>query len=164
VSVFGAMEATGTIEPVVVFTTLSFFNTLRVPFSKLPKSLFDVLEALAAMERVQDLLLEPELHPELDRGPLDRHKESTKGIIFSNAAFSYGTAAQLVLTNINLSVPAGSLMMVTGPVASGKSNLLKSMLGDLTLRGGSCSESHSRAYVPQVPWTELGTVRQNITF
>jgi ATP-binding cassette, subfamily C (CFTR/MRP), member 1 len=165
-AVFGTREALGTIEPVLVFTTLSFFNTLRVPFSKLPKSLRDVLDALAALERVQDLLLEPELHPELEheKGAFDSHKESQKGIVFSSASFSYGATAQTVLTNINLNVPAGSLMMVAGPVASGKSNLLKSILGDLTLRGGSCTESHSRAYVPQVPWTALGTVRQNITF
>jgi ABC-type bacteriocin/lantibiotic exporter with double-glycine peptidase domain len=152
-AVFGTREALGTIEPVLVFTTLSFFNTLRVPFSKLPKSLRDVLDALAAMERVQDLLLEPELHPELEheKDAFDSHKESEKGIVFSSASFSYGATAQMVLTNINLNVPAGSLMMVAGPVASGKSNLLKSILGDLTLRGGSCSESHSRAYVPQMP-------------
>ena len=163
-AMFGTREALGTIEPVLIFTTLSFFNTLRVPFSKLPKSLRDVLDALAAMERVQDLLLEPELHPELEheKDDFDSRKESQRGIVFSNASFSYGATAETVLTNINLNVPAGSLM--AGPVASGKSNLLKSILGDLTLRGGSCSESHSRAYVPQVPWTALGTVRQNITF
>jgi ATP-binding cassette, subfamily C (CFTR/MRP), member 1 len=164
-AVFGTQEAVGSIEPVLVFTTLSFFNTLRVPFSKLPKSLRDVLDALAAMERVQDLLLEPELHPELEHEKaFDSRQEASKGIIFSKASFSYGATAQVVLTDINLNVPAGSLMMVAGPVASGKSNLLKSILGDLTLRGGSSSESHSRAYVPQVPWTALGTVRQNITF
>jgi hypothetical protein len=48
-------EHVGTTEPVLVFTTLSFFNTLRVLFSKLPKSLRDVLDALAEMERDQDL-------------------------------------------------------------------------------------------------------------
>jgi ATP-binding cassette, subfamily C (CFTR/MRP), member 1 len=37
-------------------------------------------------------------------------------------------------------------------------------LGDLTLRGGLANENHSRAYVPQVPWTALGTVRDNILF
>ena len=54
--------------------------------------------------------------------------------------------------------------MVAGPVAGGKSNLLKAILGDLTVREGTNTESHSRAYVPQVPWTALGTVRDNILF
>jgi ABC-type multidrug transport system fused ATPase/permease subunit len=150
---------------VVVFTTLSFFNTLRVPFSKLPKSLRDVLDALACMERVQEFLLEPDLHPELvskeKKLAVDEHNV---GITFRKASFSYGESGSLVLQDINLDVPAGSLMMVAGPVASGKTNLLRSILGDLTVRGGSATEPHSRAYVPQVPWTALGTVRENILF
>jgi ABC-type multidrug transport system fused ATPase/permease subunit len=153
-AVFGTKEAVGTIDPVVVFTTLSFFNTLRVPFSKLPKSLRDVLDALACAQRIQDFLLEPDLHPELvNEEKLGQQDEHEKGINFHGASFSYGETGSLVLSNINLNVKAGSLMMVAGPVASGKSNLLKSILGDLTVRGGSATESHSRAYVPQVPWT-----------
>ena len=162
--VFGTQEATGEIESVLVFTTLSFFNTLRVPFSKLPKSLRDVLDAFSCMERIQDLLLEPELHPELTKKGDNEEDESHLGIVFRNASFSYGEGAKIVLSNINLNVPHGSLMMVAGPVASGKSNLLKSILGDLTSREGTCTESHSRAYVPQVPWTALGTVKENILF
>jgi ATP-binding cassette subfamily C (CFTR/MRP) protein 1 len=165
--VFGTQEATGKIDSVVVFTTLSFFNTLRVPFSKLPKSLRDVLDAFSCFDRIQDFLLEPELHPELSKKPTDKHldeDESRLGIVFRNASFSYGQGAKIVLSNINLSIPPGSLVMVAGPVAGGKSNLLKSILGDLTVREGTNTESHSRAYVPQVPWTALGTVRDNILF
>jgi ATP-binding cassette, subfamily C (CFTR/MRP), member 1 len=162
--VFGTQEATGEIESVLVFTTLSFFNTLRVPFSKLPKSLRDVLDAFSCMDRIQGLLLEPELHPELSKKGNNEEDESHLGIIFRNASFSYGEGAKIVLSNINLNIPHGSLMMVAGSVASGKSNLLKSILGDLTSREGTCTESHSRAYVPQVPWTALGTVRENILF
>ena len=162
--IFGTQEATGAIESVVVFTTLSFFNTLRVPFSKLPKSLRDVMDAFICMDRIQHFLLEPELHSELATKNNKEEDESHLGIVFRIASFSYGHHAKIVLSNINLNIPHGSLMMVAGPVASGKSNLLKSILGDLTLREGTCSESHSRAYVPQIPWTALGTVRDNILF
>lgn len=163
-AVFGTQELMGSIEPVLVFTTLSFFNTLRVPFSKLPKSLRDVLDAFSAMERIQEFLLEPELHPELAKKSEKEEDEHGLGIVFRKAAFSYGPHGTLVLSDINLNVPQGSLMMVAGTVAGGKSNLLKSILGDLTLREGTCTESHSRAYVPQSPWTALGTVRDNIVF
>lgn len=161
--IFGTQEAVGSIESVTVFTTLSFFNTLRVPFSKLPKSLRDVMDALISMDRIEHFLLEPELHPELATKNKNAD-ESHLGIKFRNASFSYGPHGKIVLSDINLNIPHGSLMMVAGPVASGKSNLLKSILGDLTIREGSCSESHSRAYVPQMPWTALGTVRDNILF
>ena len=158
--IFGTKEATSSIEPVVVFTTLSFFNTLRVPFSKLPKSLRDVLDAYSCLERIQHFLLEPDLDMVVDDMAYNKeevHPSSDDGIVFKNASLSYGHFhdAKIVLTNINLNIPQGSLMMVAGPVASGKSNLLKSILGDLTVREGTCYVSHSKAYVPQNPWTAV---------
>lgn len=164
--VFGTQEATGKIDSVVVFTTLSFFNTLRVPFSKLPKSLRDVLDAFSSMDRIREFMLEPDLHPELSEKVSDHDEEEDKhlGIVFHKASFSYGQGAKIILSDINLNIRPGSLVMVAGPVAGGKSNLLKSILGDLTVREGKSSETHSRAYVPQVPWTALGTVRDNIVF
>jgi ABC-type multidrug transport system fused ATPase/permease subunit len=161
--IFGTQEATGKIESVVIFTTLSFFNTLRVPFSKLPKSLRDVLDAFYSMERIQDFLLEPDLAMEGKRKEVESVSAS-QGIVFRNVSLSYGHDAKILMSNLNLNIPHGSLMMVAGPVASGKSNLLKSILGDLTVRAGSCLTSSSKAYVPQTPWTALGTVRDNIVF
>jgi ABC-type multidrug transport system fused ATPase/permease subunit len=158
--IFGTQEATGSIEPVEIFTVLSFFNTLRVPFSKLPKSLRDVLDAYSCLERIQHFLLEPDLDMVVDDMAYNKeevHSSSGDGIVFQNASLSYGHfhGAKMVLTNINLNIPQGSLMMVAGSVASGKSNLLKAILGDLTVRGGTCSVSHSKAYVPQTPWTAV---------
>jgi ATP-binding cassette, subfamily C (CFTR/MRP), member 1 len=160
--VFGTQEATGKIESVVVFTALSFFNTLRVPFSKLPKSLRDVLDGISCLERIQAFLLEPDL-PSKDASE-EKLAGRVQGIRMEKASLSYGLDAKLVLSNISLNIPQGSLVMVAGPVASGKSNLLKSMLGELTLRSGACSVPASKAYVPQTPWTALGTVRDNIVF
>jgi ABC-type multidrug transport system fused ATPase/permease subunit len=160
--VFGAQEATGTIESVVVFTALSFFNTLRVPFSKLPKSLRDVLDGVSCLERIQAFLLEPELDSEDPKNL--KLVGKVHGITFDKVSLSYGIDAKMVLTNINLNIPQGYLMMVAGPVASGKSNLLKSLLGELTVRSGTCSVPFHKAYVPQTPWTALGTVRDNIVF
>jgi ATP-binding cassette, subfamily C (CFTR/MRP), member 1 len=147
--IFGTQEATGKIETVLVFTTLSFFNTSRVPFSKLPKSLRDVLDAMSCFERIQAFLLEPELGTADDARDFGPSKH--QGIIFENVSLSYGRDAKMVLSNVNLNVAGGSLMMVAGPVAGGKSNLLKSILGDLTVRSGTCIVSPSKAYVPQTP-------------
>jgi ABC-type multidrug transport system fused ATPase/permease subunit len=160
--VFGAQEATGEIEPVIIFTALSFFNTLRVPFSKLPKSLRDVLDGISCLERIQAFLLEPDLATN-DAAEI-KLMGKVEGITFDNVSLSYGINAKLVLTNVNLNLPQGSLTMVAGPVASGKSNLLKSLLGELTIRNGTCAVPSTKAYVPQTPWTALGTVRDNIVF
>jgi ABC-type multidrug transport system fused ATPase/permease subunit len=161
VVIFGTKEAMGDIESVVVFTAMSFFNTLRVPFSKLPKSLRDVLDALSSMERIQAFLLEPEL------SVAERKSDASydyQGITFRNACMSYGMNGAILLNDVNMTIPQGSLVMVAGPVASGKSNLLKAILGDMTIRSGQCLSPASKAYVPQTPWTALGTVRDNIVF
>jgi ATP-binding cassette subfamily C (CFTR/MRP) protein 1 len=157
--IFGTQEATGSIDATVIFTALSFFNTLRVPFSKLPKSLRDVLDAMSAMVRVQEFLLEPDL-PVADKV----QASVDYAIDFIEVSLSYGTDHKIVLSDVNLKIPNGSLMMVAGPVASGKSNLLKSILGDLTIVEGTCAVCPSKAYAPQTPWTALGTVRDNIVF
>ena len=160
VVIFGTQEALGEIESVTVFTAMSFFNTLRVPFSKLPKSLRDVLDALTSMERIQAFLLEPDLAVTKEKSAPSNHQ----GLSLRNASFAYGTAGKILLDNINLEVPQGALMMVAGPVASGKSNLLKAMLGNMTTMRGECLTNASKAYAPQTPWTALGTVRDNIVF
>ena len=93
-----------------------------------------------------------------------RDLPANAGVHITAANFSYGADAQALLQDINLALPAGSLLMVAGPVASGKTNLLRAVLGQMTLKSGGRSVEGSLAYVPQVPWTALGTVRDNILF
>lgn len=166
--VFGVQGTTGTIQSAMVFTVISFFNTLRLSLSKIPKSFQDVLDGAACLERIQTFLLEPELHPDLltaAKDPVETVQPSChKGIVLRNCSLSYGNGAKIILDSINLNIPQRSLLMVTGPVASGKSNLLKAILGDLTVCEGTCLVSSSKAYVPQTPWTARGTVRDNIVF
>ena len=68
------------------------------------------------------------------------------------------------LTDISLNITGGQLVVVTGPVGSGKSSLLMAILGELPLSAGQISSSANVAYVSQIPWVFSGTVRENITF
>ena len=74
------------------------------------------------------------------------------GITFAAASFAYGARAPALLHDINLSLPRGSLAMVAGPVASGKTNLLRAVLGQATCQSGSRDVGGALAYVPQVQW------------
>lgn len=69
-----------------------------------------------------------------------------------------------VLTNLNLSIPSNQLIMIHGPVGSGKTALLRLLLSELQLKSGSVSTCFSQtAYCPQIPWITYGTIESNIT-
>ncbi|XP_070559514.1 ATP-binding cassette sub-family C member 9-like isoform X2 [Ptychodera flava] len=75
--------------------------------------------------------------------------------------------SSLALTDINVQVPVGSLVMVIGLVGSGKSSLLSSMLGEMTTINGSVefnSKKNHVSYVPQKAWLQNATLRDNILF
>ncbi|EFA77179.1 ABC transporter C family protein [Heterostelium album PN500] len=71
---------------------------------------------------------------------------------------------KFLLKDINLEVNNGELAVVIGPVGSGKSSLLSSLLGDLKLISGGCALQGNIAYVSQLPWIMNGTLRDNILF
>ncbi|KAI9217375.1 hypothetical protein BC828DRAFT_391293, partial [Blastocladiella britannica] len=71
-------------------------------------------------------------------------------------------AVPFELTDINVQVPRGSLVAITGRVGTGKTMLLHGILGELLKPTGSVTVNGSIAYVPQQPWIVNGTMRDNI--
>jgi ATP-binding cassette, subfamily C (CFTR/MRP), member 1 len=79
-----------------------------------------------------------------------------------NATFVLGTSTE-VLQNISLQVPSASLTMIVGRVGSGKSSLLKAILGEIQATSGRVQVStHSMAYCDQIPWLKNISVRDNV--
>ncbi|KAG0378058.1 hypothetical protein BGX24_004851 [Mortierella sp. AD032] len=68
------------------------------------------------------------------------------------------------LTNINLTVPKGSLTAVVGRVGQGKSSLISALIGEMYKRQGRVIVSGTVAYVSQVAWILNGSLRDNILF
>ncbi|KAL6167369.1 hypothetical protein ACJQWK_06803 [Exserohilum turcicum] len=67
------------------------------------------------------------------------------------------------LQQIDMSVPRGKITMVVGPVGCGKSTLVKAVLGELPVMGGSIHISSLRiAFCDQTPWHVNGTVQESI--
>jgi ABC-type hemin transport system ATPase subunit len=52
-----------------------------------------------------------------------------------------------MLNEVSLHIQPGELIMVTGPVASGKSSFLLSILGELNVHEGSANCNGTIAYV-----------------
>ncbi|KAM0216210.1 hypothetical protein ACHAQI_002626 [Fusarium lateritium] len=85
-------------------------------------------------------------------------------ILIADGNFNWGEKA--VLENINTSFPGhknGSLTMLVGPVGSGKSSLLKAILGETTSSNGHVSLNSSEvAFCDQTPWVMNATIRANV--
>jgi ATP-binding cassette subfamily B multidrug efflux pump len=89
--------------------------------------------------------------------------------------FRYPGAAAPALTKLNLDIPPGALIAVTGPVGAGKSALAQVLLGLLPresgeiILGGRALEAFAAAeraarvsYLPQEPTLFSGSVRENM--
>lgn len=70
-----------------------------------------------------------------------------------------------VIRNINLTIGRGKLVFIVGPVGSGKTSLLHTLMRECFVHQGSVETDGSDiAYCCQQPWIQEDSIRQNITF
>jgi ATP-binding cassette subfamily B protein len=109
--------------------------------------------------------------------PVRRDRLGPAALSVRNATFHYPGSATPALRGLNVEVPAGSLVAVTGPVGSGKSALARALLGVYPLSSGairvdgrpfaelSSVERRGRVgYLPQNVRLFSGTLARNIAF
>lgn len=77
---------------------------------------------------------------------------------------SQQTHAPFELPSVDLSIPPGSLVMVVGPVGSGKTSLLNALQGQLRCSAGTTIIRGSVGMAQQQAWLWNATVRDNILF
>ncbi|QPC79478.1 hypothetical protein HYE68_010230 [Fusarium pseudograminearum] len=168
-------------------TALSILGVMMDPLSQLLGSIPGSFSVFGCFTRMEDFLT---LEERVDRRQIQgRYKESTREnprplqetfqstamkeiqvgadgsrILIADGNFNWGEKA--VLQDINTSFPShkdGSLTMLVGPVGSGKSSLLKAILGETTSSNGSVSLNVSEvAFCDQTPWVMNATIRANI--
>ncbi|CAH8502356.1 unnamed protein product [Heterobilharzia americana] len=148
-STFATYVAMGNeLKASVVFPSLALFSMLIGPMNAFPWVINGVMEATISMQRVSKLFHLPRgpFSSELTNTPLsDNGTPTDVPIVCSfaekstismpvnilNESFFYTNPDNLVLKNISLQVQWGELIGVVGPVGSGKSSLLLSILGEL---------------------------------
>ena len=85
-------------------------------------------------------------------------------VLIERANFAWTKSCSPVLKNISLEIKKNQLVAVVGRVGSGKTSLLSALLGELEKLDGNVCVNGSIAYVPQQPWVQNKTLRDNITF
>lgn len=174
------------------FTALAIFNLLRNPLEALPDMIVQILSALVSVRRIDAYLREPETmkYEQLLPSEDDEERSDSDPVVgFQDATFVFKTedkdteetTSSFALKDLNLSFPEGKLSIIAGPVGSGKTCLLLSLLGETHRVGGrtfmpcpiaralepidlDTGLSNTVAYVSQTAWLLGTTVRENILF
>jgi len=169
------------------FTSLSLLNVLMGPVMELTSAWTNLASALACLDRIQAFLLKEKrkdyrtLLPRSDAGSfttrssalrpddasekLDKpEKEKSDPVVrVRGGVFGWKEDAP-ILKDVDIDIMPGELTIVIGPVASGKSTLLKALLGEARMFGGSLEFTipEEIAYCDQDAWLLNRTVKENI--
>ncbi|WKX94652.1 hypothetical protein Q1695_011711 [Nippostrongylus brasiliensis] len=160
---FVLSSPTHLLTPQVAFVSLTLFNQLRSPMTMIAFLISQTVQAVVSNKRLKEYFVADELDPTVV------NKES--GTDESTIEFSGFTASwdgveteNNTLQDINLGAEQGSFVAVVGQVGSGKSSLLNALLGEMGKLRGRIGLHGKVAYVPQVPWIQNMTLRDNILF
>lgn len=171
----------GQLTASIAFTSIAIFGSLEVALAALPHLISSALEAKISVDRIERFLQSPD-KTDISSGLFEQ-------VIFEGTAISWPTSDSsndigFTLTHLDFSFPPQALTVITGRTGSGKSLLLAAVLGEAELlwgkleipseecRAWQCAAPGSGdwildtavAYVPQNPWTENGSIRNNICF
>lgn len=181
-------------QPIVastIFTAISLFNQLRFPLFFYPMLIDALANGRTATMRIANFLAAEEITPYVEKRPAVSNGGS---IEMRNGNFLWSVVqgkdqatqdeAVPALANVNVAVQPGEIVAVIGTVGSGKSALIKGLLGELspvpsTLMQANLHEDASHAgapvnpsvvthgniaYCSQEAWLPKGTIREAIVF
>jgi ABC-type transport system involved in cytochrome bd biosynthesis fused ATPase/permease subunit len=148
-------------EPLTVekaFVSITLFNIIRFPLTSMPTTITQMTELWVSAGRIIGFLQAEDYAPR-------QGVAAAGGIAATIRSGSFGwTHQKPVLQDIDMMVRESQLVAVCGKVATGKSSLVAALLGDINCTSGEVRLSGSVAYVPQEPWIQHATIRDNILF
>ncbi len=112
-----------------------------------------VMQAKVSIDRINKFLNSEDL--DANAVTRDPHENAIR---ISDGSFSW-IDDTLVLKNVNLVVNRGSSAAIVGPVGSGKSSLISSILGETKKLTGSLNIDGSLAFVAQQAWIQNATLK-----
>jgi ATP-binding cassette subfamily C (CFTR/MRP) protein 1 len=165
------------------FTSLSLINILVMPVMNLTTAWTQLASGLACLDRIQDFLLQEKreeyriLLPrsgnrsfgngqstdQADYTSEKREDSNVPLIKVRDGDFGWGKETPIV-KDLNMDIMAGQLTVIVGPVACGKSTLLKALLGEVRMLSGSVEFTvpEEIAYCDQDAWLLNLSIRENI--
>ncbi|XP_017337542.1 multidrug resistance-associated protein 4 isoform X1 [Ictalurus punctatus] len=147
-----------------VFMAVSLYTAVRLTVTLFfPAAIEKVSEASISIRRIKKFLLLDELVKHNVTIPQDENKEVS--VVVQDLICYWEKSLDVpTLQNISFSLKMGQLLTVIGPVGSGKSSLLSTILGELPQDKGVVKVTGNLTYASQQPWMYPGTIRSNILF
>ena len=171
------------LTPQNVFTTIALFGVLNSTATNLfIKTSVFLSYSISSMEKISRFLLESEVDALVndENCPVEvsvsmpqgsgvseenRKKETFPRVTLHEISTCLVKDDQsFQLRNISFKLSGDQFIGITGPVGSGKSCILHSIISDLGIDQGTIETEGKLVIVPQVPWVFSGTIRDNILF
>ncbi|KAK3682042.1 P-loop containing nucleoside triphosphate hydrolase protein [Podospora appendiculata] len=166
------------------FTSYSLINIIFGPIMNLTSAWTNVMSASACLDRMQAFLLKEKRQDyRTIASPVGKNPSATgepaatsdnsseKGEIAEEpcikvreGSFAWKPDAPPIVKDVDINIMPGELTLIVGPVASGKSTLLKALLGEAYMLSGSVEITIPAeiAYCDQEAWLLNQTVKQNV--
>lgn len=162
-----AVKKGSTLDTTRLFTSLSLLILLTQPLFTLFDGISRFASALGCFDRIQNYLLKGRWHDErvlVSDGAVSNDGEdpdatsNTDALCIVDASFAWSTSHEFLLSGISCRLQKAQMLFIVGPVASGKSTLLRALLGELPIASGNVDIfDKSIAYCDQTPWISVGT-------
>ncbi|VAH82613.1 unnamed protein product [Triticum turgidum subsp. durum] len=156
-----------------VLSALATFRILQDPIYNLPELVSMVTQTKVSLDRIEEFIKEDHQGKPSCHGNINGMKDLAMAgeIIIEPGEYSWEADTSSKKTKVTLkinskvSIRKGLKVAVCGPVGSGKSSLLYSIMGEIPrVSGAEPTVVGSRAYVPQSAWIQTGTIQDNVLF
>lgn len=160
-----------------VVALVNYMSQILIELIKLANLIVLLMKAFPSADRVQELMemkSDERTHGEADK--MDEASNNSGAISLKNVSFAYNQGTEMDIEDIDLEIPAGSVLGVLGGTGSGKSTLLKLMnhtydvtKGVVEIDGKDVKNltdaklSELFGIVPQKAMLFQGTVRSNMS-
>ncbi|CAG9768733.1 unnamed protein product [Ceutorhynchus assimilis] len=150
--------ATGNnVDAETIYYAQACLGTIRMSIAlSIPLGIAQVSDMIAALSRIRAFLNAKEIKKPL-RNPTKNPKLhlSNVQVVINNKE---------ILKSVSLNITNQGLLLIAGNVGSGKSALLKTILGEYPVSEGDLITEGTFSYATEEPWLFPSTIRQNILF